>query len=442
MFRYPIVPLSLYIICLLAAAVPVHADSCVTTACHKAIGELKQPHQPVKEGDCLSCHQRKSKQHPVRGGKSFELAARGAALCSQCHDARGKKKVVHPPVKEGDCTVCHKPHGADGRFLLDSSDDQTELCLGCHDSSPFKRKFLHGPAAVGECTKCHDPHESAEKALLKGPVRDTCLKCHADFARALKESNAGHPPVQKGPCTLCHDPHGTAVSALLRKKMPDVCIDCHRSIPDMVSGVKVPHKPLRQEGSCGNCHSTHFSKVKGLLPTDEKTLCLGCHDRDDLGKPPLRNIKKELQGKKYLHGPIRNGECKGCHNPHGSDFFRMLRGNYPSDYYAPYKAGMYDACLICHDKNMLAAPETTSATKFRNGARNLHFFHVSNRKGRSCRACHEPHASNGPKLTAAEGSRFGSWKIPFRLTITDTGGRCSSGCHKSFDYDRVKPVAY
>jgi predicted CXXCH cytochrome family protein len=178
------------------------------------------------------------------------------------------------------------------------------------------------------------------------------------------------------------------------------------------------------------------------LPTDEKSLCLGCHGRDDLGNPLLRNMKKELEGKKYLHGPIRDGKCTGCHNPHGTNFFRMLRGNYPSDYYVPYNAGMYGACLICHDKAMLAAPETTSATKFRNGDRNLHFLHVSSRKGRSCRACHEPHASNGPKLTAAEGSPFGAWKIPFRLTITDSGGSCSSGCHKSLDYDRKKPVAY
>jgi len=423
-------------------AFPAFADTCVTALCHQAIGGLKNLHQPIKDGDCLSCHKRKSREHPTGGGKSFELAARGGLLCSQCHGSGGKKKVVHSPYRKGDCLGCHKSHGAANRFLLDVGADQAELCFGCHDSAPFKRKYLHGPAAVGECTRCHDPHESDEKGLLKGPVRDTCLKCHQDFARALKASKAGHPPVQQGPCTLCHDPHGAVVTSLLRKKMPDLCIDCHSEFADKVAGVKVPHKPLQQEGGCGNCHAAHYSKARGLLPTDEKSLCLGCHGRDDLGKPPLRNIKKELEGKKFLHGPIRNGECKGCHNPHGSNFFRMLRGNYPSDYYASFQAGMYDACLICHDKAMLTATETTSATKFRNGGRNLHFLHVGSRKGRSCRACHEPHASNGPKLTATGGSRFGAWKIPFRLSITDTGGRCSSGCHKSLDYDREKPVAY
>src|SRR5208282_5715584 len=77
------------------------ADSCITTKCHSAIGALKYPHSPVKEGDCLSCHQQKVKEHPVKGGKSFDLTAKGAALCSQCHDPKGKKKYVHPPVKDG-----------------------------------------------------------------------------------------------------------------------------------------------------------------------------------------------------------------------------------------------------------------------------------------------------------------------------------------------------
>src|SRR6266545_2981053 len=86
----------------LCAVSPAFADSCVTTACHAAIGALKNLHSPVKDGDCLSCHQQKAKEHPIKGGKSFELTAKGAALCTQCHDTMGKKKVIHSPVQEGD----------------------------------------------------------------------------------------------------------------------------------------------------------------------------------------------------------------------------------------------------------------------------------------------------------------------------------------------------
>jgi len=418
------------------------AESCAVTSCHRSIIGSEKPHAPVKEKDCFACHQQKNKIHPLLGAKSWELTAKVPALCEQCHNAFGKKKVMHPPVKDGDCLACHKPHGGSGRFLLDVSEDRTDLCMGCHDSAPFKQKFMHGPVAVGACTKCHDPHEAAEKNLLEGPVRNLCLKCHADFAKSMKEAPVVHPPVKEGPCSACHNPHGSPVAKLLKKKMPELCVGCHDKIGKKLAGVKVPHKPLQQEGSCANCHSAHYSQDKGLLLFDEMATCLRCHDKDNLGTPPLHNIKKDLAGKKYLHGPIEMGECKACHDPHGSDNFRMLRGSYPSDIYAPYKEGVYDACLACHEKNLLRFAETTIYTGFRNGNRNLHYVHVNNRKGRTCRVCHEPHASNGEKLISNEGTQFGGWKIPINFRISPTGGSCAPGCHRKFTYNRGKAEVY
>lgn len=440
----PFVSAAFAVLALIYCSPAMGASSCLTTECHSGISALKQPHAPVKEGECLSCHTQLVKEHPVKGAKSFELAAKGSALCSQCHDAKGKKKFVHAPVKEGDCVGCHKPHGASGRNLLNSGEDQTDLCMGCHDSEMMKQKYMHGPVAVGSCTECHDPHESSELNLLKAPVRTLCLKCHADFAKTMKEAAFVHPPVKEGPCTSCHNPHGTVVASFLWKKMPDLCIRCHPGVGKKLASVKVPHKPVMQEGGCANCHSAHFSKAKGLLPFDEMTTCLTCHGKDNLGNPPLRNIKKDLAGKKYLHGPIKKGECKACHDPHGSDNFRMLRGgSYPADIYVPYKEGIYDACLGCHDKNLLRFPDTTVYTSFRNGNRNLHYVHVvNNRKGRTCRICHEPHASSGEKLISKEGMKFGDWKIPINFKINKTGGSCAPGCHREFKYDREKPVIY
>ena len=428
---------------LLLNSSPCFAESCVTLTCHPSLAALKHPHQPVKDGDCLSCHQQKVKKHPVAGSKSFETTASGEALCSQCHDPKGKQKVVHPPVKEGDCLSCHKPHGGSSRFLLDAGDNQTDLCLGCHDAATFQQKFMHGPVAVGSCTECHNPHASAAKGLLKGPVRDLCLRCHADFSKELQDAPIVHAPVKTGPCTACHNPHGTAIASLINKKMPELCIDCHANIGKKLAGVKVPHKPVLQEGGCVNCHSAHFAKAKGMLSADEMSVCLGCHDKDGLGKPLLRNIKKELQGKKYLHGPIGKGSCKACHDPHGSDFLRMLPGDYPATLYAPYKDGIYGACLKCHEKNLLRFAETTIYTGFRNGKQNLHFVHVANKqKGRSCRICHEPHASASEKLIRTDGAPFGAWKIPLNFKIDATGGSCAPGCHRAYRYDRDKPVPY
>jgi predicted CXXCH cytochrome family protein len=302
---------------------------------------------------------------------------------------------------------------------------------------------MHGPVAVGACNKCHAPHEAAEKNLLEGTVRNLCLKCHSDFATSLKSAKVVHAPVKEGTCSTCHNPHGSPVANLLKKKMPDLCLECHVKIGKKLAAVKVPHKPLQQEASCSSCHSAHYSQVKGLLPFDEKATCLRCHDKDNLGTPPLRNIKKELAGKKYLHGPLEMGECKACHDPHGSDNFRILRGSYPAGIYAPYKEGIYGICLNCHEKNLLKFADTTIYTGFRNGNRNLHYVHVVNsRKGRTCRVCHEPHASTGEKMISKEGVKFGDWQIPINFKSTPTGGSCAPGCHRDFKYDRGKPENY
>lgn len=418
------------------------AQSCAATSCHQPIINTPKPHAPVEERDCFACHHQKNPVHPLLGGaKSWELAAKVPDLCTQCHNPFGKKKAMHPPVKAGECLSCHKPHGGSGRFLLNVGEDLTNLCVECHDAAPFKRKFMHGPVALGACAKCHDPHEANEKYLLSGPVADVCLKCHEDFKTQMKAAAFVHTPVKNGPCTSCHDPHSSQTAKLLKTKTPDICMGCHKAMEKKLKS-KIVHKPLMQEGGCTSCHAVHFSQGRKLLSVDGVNLCLGCHNTDKLGNPPLKNIKKEIAGKKFLHKPVAEGKCQACHDPHGNDNYRLLKGSYPADIYSPYKDGIYGLCLSCHDKDMLRFAETTLYTKFRNGKRNLHYVHVVNRKGRTCRICHEPHASDGEKLINATGFKFGEWDIPINLKFSATGGSCAPGCHRPFRYDREKAVEY
>ncbi len=417
------------------------AGGCLTGTCHITVTSVKRPHDPVKSGECAPCHKQNSPRHPVAGEKSFTLALQGGKLCATCHDSPGKGPVSHLPVKEGECLACHQPHGADGRFLLKNSEDLSGLCLSCHDKGAFTKEHVHAPVATGSCSSCHDPHGTVAKTLLKGPVNSLCLSCHDDIKNLMSTSKVIHPPIEVSGCTSCHDPHSSNNLNLGVRKMPELCFECHKTIESQLVKVKRLHKPLTQERGCGACHSPHASNFKKLLPVDEKTLCLGCHGDNKLA--PLKNIADELKGKTQIHGPIAQGRCTGCHDPHGTDNFRLLTAPYPATYYAPYTEGAYALCLKCHEKNLLRFADTTIYTKFRNGNRNLHYVHVvNNLKGRSCRACHEPHAANGPKLTNSVGSTFGEWKIPFKLEITETGGRCASGCHKSLSYDRLSPVEY
>src|SRR5512146_1316785 len=86
---------TLLIVCLagsmaVSSITSAFAESCTTAACHQTIAGLKNPHSPVKDGDCLACHHQVAKVHPAKGNKGFELTAKGAALCAQCHETMGK----------------------------------------------------------------------------------------------------------------------------------------------------------------------------------------------------------------------------------------------------------------------------------------------------------------------------------------------------------------
>jgi len=435
-----------------------HAE-CLTVSCHPGLAEQAYPHTPVEE-DCLACHVAVTAAHPVAGEKNFRLVAEGAQLCYQCHDPFPGRSI-HAPVKEGECLACHQVHGGENPYLLGVGNNLAPLCFGCHDDAAFRLDYRHGPAAAGACTSCHDPHAAESIKLQKKPVRDACLECHADFARQMSQAPIVHEPVREAPCTDCHDPHAGVARYVLKQKMPDLCFTCHEDNGERLAAVKVPHAPLNDARSCGSCHSTHFSQASGLLPDVERNVCLGCHGSNTLGNPPLADIRVQLQekpvtlrvrgrrvaqeqkDKQYLHGPLQEGKCSGCHDPHGSDNFRILTGPYPADFYAPYKDGIYDFCLQCHERYLLRFKETTLYTEFRNGTSNLHVMHVGDkRKGRTCRICHEAHASNGSKLINLDGSRFGDWKVPINLKLTPAGGSCAPGCHQPLAYDRETPVIY
>jgi len=63
-------------------------------------------------------------------------------------------------------------------------------------------------------------------------------------------------------------------------------------------------------------------------------------------------------------------------------------------------------------------------------------------RGRSCKACHDPHKAEQPRLVMPEVPGFGTWSIPMFFTVTSNGGTCVVGCHKPKTYDRIEPVIY
>lgn len=383
---------------LLCAALPLfgHAHACLTSGCHTDMGNKQVVHAPVAEEQCQSCHEQKNANHPTAGGKDFALTAPATSLCFACHDA----------------------------------------------AAGFSGQHKHGPSASGACTTCHDPHDADHAALLRKPAQKLCLDCHADFSQSMQEAEFIHTAIRELDCGSCHLPHSSEQPKMLKSKSIDLCFDCHDGVKRQFDSSLNKHKALYLEQRCGNCHFAHFSSYPALLTRTGKEVCLFCHGQDEANRSEsLRNIRKEITDKKVVHSPVANGECFDCHSPHGDSYAKLLKGAYPQSFYAPYRPDDYDFCFQCHEKELLVMQPVDEQTGFRNGTDNLHYKHVAReQKGRTCKACHSVHASDGEKLINPGGIPFGNWNIPIRFEVTENGGGCVPGCHRPMGYDRKDPV--
>jgi predicted CXXCH cytochrome family protein len=396
-------------------------DGCASAKCHATLLAGKVVHPP--SDSCDSCHESVTTPHPQKGKKTFKLSSEPPELCTACHDAFGKKADVHPPVKEGMCTTCHDPHSSNEAKLL--TQPLKGLCTSCHDDK-VNFPHMHGPVSAGDCTACHNPHESDIKPLLLKKDNDLCFGCHVDIQELVKKADV-HPALDGG-CTSCHNPHGSAHPKLLAEDGAGVCFACHDGIGDKVQKSPVVHGAVKSEKGCASCHSPHASDNAKLLLTPQKETCLGCHKTIVTASMTV------------VHGPIKDGTCTACHDPHGGPNRKLLTGDFPADPYVPYTETSYALCFSCHKRDLLQYPDTSFATGFRDGERNLHYLHVNNKqKGRSCRMCHNLHGGTQPKLIA-DSVPFGKWSLRLKFVKTETGGSCSPGCHKTQNYDRKAPA--
>ena len=413
-----------------------YAAGCATSGCHDGFAKKPVVHTPIEQGACDACHEAKPEAK-----HSFKLKAEGAALCTECHEAQEfEGKVVHAPIGQGQCTACHDPHSSKEKSLI-RFESTGAMCGECHSEALEGLKFVHGPAAAGQCTTCHAPHVSTEAKLLRSKDPAMCLECHSEVGERIAELEHKHAPAEAA-CLSCHKPHGAGNSMMLASTAPTLCNDCHEDVASKVAGAKCKHSPAAAENGCMSCHDSHASAADGLLKKESSAkLCLSCHDQEVKSGPrALMNVGGHLARHANAHGPIRDGSCMPCHDAHGAERSALLTKSFPEKFYSAYSAEAYGLCFECHEADAFASADGGD-TEFRNGNTNLHYLHVNKSpKGRNCRACHDPHASNNDKHIR-EQTPFGSWSIPINFRSTDNGGSCGPGCHQSYSYDRKTPVS-
>jgi predicted CXXCH cytochrome family protein len=121
----------------------------------------------------------------------------------------------------------------------------------------------------------------------------------------------------------------------------------------------VVHKPVAQ-GECLGCHDPHGGSTTQLIrEASVVELCNRCHE-------------SITRGRSVLHTPVMKGACESCHPPHASRFPKLLDAVGP------------DLCLACHGD-------------FEARMASVKFTHKALEKG--CEKCHDVHGSNHAMAT-------------------------------------------
>ncbi len=387
-------------------------EGCVTPECHPSVKDRPFLHGPVRVNGCDGCHKLSDPlQH------RFEFVGGKKGDCSLCHLPEPPDlPVVHEPFAKGDCLGCHDPHGSNEPRLL-RGERYADACMSCHQDMIGGHDRVHGPASIGACGACHEPHAAKLPKLLNAEGRDLCLKCHLKTVVEIESKPVVHQPVL-GDCRICHNPHATDNPAILVAEPATLCKSCHTDIALTIEHATTQHAAVTSKRACLNCHSPHASDHTALLKQDIKQLCFECHNQPIKMEDgsTLVNMKKVIESGKSLHGAVTQRSCAECHEIHGGGHKRLLTNEYPSDLYYPFGENAYSLCFSCHDKQLVLLPKTDSATGFRNGDLNLHYVHVNrDKKGRSCRVCHDTHAASRDKHIRDD-VPYGppGWKLPIK----------------------------
>lgn len=412
-------------------------ESCATAECHTKVMSGRVLHGPTAQKRCDACHVVADVHKHTYG-----LIVPKSELCDYCH-TQSERSVVHKPVTEKECEKCHDPHGSDYRLQL-LGETSGSLCFPCHKPELHGSKEPIGDRAEmrGACNVCHESHSSWIPKLLRKQQHELCLSCHEELRSRLELMGRSHAPVVDGNCLDCHDAHTTVHPRQLRESTPQLCYSCHEhdNIKALVETSPFVHGAMTEKESCNACHVGHGSVRPSLLAGSEKGLCLSCHSEPlttEDGRV-LTDMALLFKENTRHHGPIRDEECGPCHAAHASPHSGLLTKEYPASFYATFGATTYALCFECHIENLAVAQQAIGVTEFRDMERNLHFVHTNKEKrGRTCRTCHEVHASSRPfhmRQTVPFGPR--DWEIEINYTKLPNGGSCAPGCHETQSYDR------
>jgi predicted CXXCH cytochrome family protein len=321
----------------------------------------------------------------------------------------------------------------------------TCMSTGCH-AAMKSTPFVHAPIkAASSCVICHKVKAEGGRhpklvSIDKAKINQVCLACHDNLLLAKKHGSKifKHSAIEQETCLGCHDPHGSKHQHLTKEdsKMA-LCLTCHK---DMASQQKnaVHHKIGAMAKGCLSCHNAHVAdNARLLVKSSPAQVCLSCHDKEIHTKERVIASAANFTAG-HVHAPVAKGECSKCHTVHGSPNHALLAKTYSPNLYESYSSNNYELCFQCHKERLAETRMTTSETSFRNGDLNLHALHLATqKKQRTCRACHDVHSSQQAKLIR-QSFVYQDYQLPIQFTISEKGGTCATACHHEMTYNREK----
>jgi len=396
-------------------------DEIYCGTCHSAHGKGAAPHGEIgrtavyreiniDSSLCEQCHRNEasfkySNSHPIHTGAlelPDEIFAQGAKKASS------KNTVI--------CQSCHKVHGAKGDKILLLNNNNSELCVICHEKQKSLADTKHdlritlpeeknlkkqALSESGPCSACHTPHNAAGKKLWARPLDEgnpatqMCLTCHGeDKPYKIKRTGTYSHPINVDPPAQGKHPAHLPLFSEDGTKNPEgkiQCFTCHDvHVWDTASPENKGGKDIEGDSSNSFLRVTNVSAA----------LCLECHSEKKQIVTSDHNLAVTAPEEKNVQGftASQSGPCGVCHIPHNAASARLWSRNLSgkNDF-------VTQLCTGCHNKKGPAKEKLTgehyhpvdvSLNRF--GIKtSLPLYNSDGGKAPDgkmvCLTCHEPH---------------------------------------------------
>ncbi len=262
---------------------------------------------------------------------SYEVTSKKSVYCNTIKLHIGENKISVDFYKDGD--------------LIDSFDRKlyylSELFEGSDEdeAEEYDKNYLHTDKNEKECVACHNMTSNVplDDEAFEDVSKTTCFECH----KGMMDTKNTHAPAANW-----------------------LCLNCHNG--------KVSEYNMEDKG-----------KAKYIAPDPIAKTCEYCHEK----------VEKWTR-QKYTHGPVNDGRCIRCHNPHGSNNEFFLR------------KPIWNLCTTCHAEKANGKHVVSSFVFARNaGAHPTKGPRDPARPERTfaCSSCHNPHGSPGIFLLRMKG---------------------------------------